>query len=172
MVLDALGVGLLGTSTEVFHKVCRYSKVRSSMSTLEVKPGVDTHLSVRCIQRHAFVFYCSTLRFRESTCCIQHCGLQFYAFLCCICCCSVTQLCPTLCDPMDCSTPGFLVLHCQNLFKLKSIESMMPSHHLILFSPSPPALYLSQHLGLYQSNGTPHQVAKVLELQFQHQSFR
>ena len=30
----------------------------------------------------------------------------------CGCCCSVPKLCPTLCDPMDCSTPGFLVLHC------------------------------------------------------------
>ena len=38
MVLDALGVGLLGTSTEVFHKTSGYSKVRSSMSTLELKP--------------------------------------------------------------------------------------------------------------------------------------
>ena len=30
----------------------------------------------------------------------------------CCCCCSVAKLCPTLCDPMDCSTPGFPVLHC------------------------------------------------------------
>jgi len=28
------------------------------------------------------------------------------------CCCSVTKSCPTLCDPMDCSMPGFIVLHC------------------------------------------------------------
>ena len=141
MVLDALGVGLLGTSTEVFHKTSGYSKVRSSMSTLELKPGVHTHLFVRCIQGHAFVFYCSTLHFRESTCWIQHGGLQFYAFLCCICCCcSVTQSCPTLCDPVDCSTPGFLGLHCQSLFKLKSIESMMPSaisSSIAPFSPCP-----------------------------------
>ena len=46
---------------------------------------------------------------------------------------SVTQSCPTLCDPMDCSTPGLPVHHhSQNLLKLMSIESVMPSSRLIL----------------------------------------
>ena len=44
---------------------------------------------------------------------------------------SVTQLCPTLCNPMDCSTPGFPVHH-QSLLKLMSIKLVMPSNHLIL----------------------------------------
>ena len=48
------------------------------------------------------------------------------------CCCSVTQWCPTLCSLMDCSTPGFPVLHYLNFLKLMSIESMMLSNHLIL----------------------------------------
>ena len=49
---------------------------------------------------------------------------------------SVTQFYPTLCDPMDCSTPGFLSFPIsQCLFKLKSIESVMPSNHLILCHP-------------------------------------
>ena len=49
------------------------------------------------------------------------------------CCCSVTQSCPTLCDPTDCSTPGFPVLHhLQSLLKLMSIESVMTSNHRIL----------------------------------------
>ena len=49
------------------------------------------------------------------------------------CCCSVTKLCPTLCYPTDCSTPGFPILHhSQSLLKLMCIESVMPSHHLIL----------------------------------------
>ena len=53
-----------------------------------------------------------------------------------LCCCSVTQLSQTLCDPMDCSTPGFPVLHCLPEFaKLMSIESKMPSNHLILCHP-------------------------------------
>ena len=52
------------------------------------------------------------------------------------CCFSVAQLCPTLCDPMDCSTPGFPVLHhLQSLLRFISIESVMPSNHLILCCP-------------------------------------
>ena len=48
-------------------------------------------------------------------------------------CCSVAKSCPTLCDPMDCSTPGFPVLHyLPEMLKLMSIESVMPSNHLIL----------------------------------------
>ena len=47
---------------------------------------------------------------------------------------SVTQLCPTLCNPMNCSTPGFPVHHhSQSSLKLTSIESVMPSSHLILY---------------------------------------
>ena len=38
----------------------------------------------------------------------------------------------------------------QSLLKLMSIESVMPSNHLILSPPSPPSLYLSQHQGLFQ----------------------
>ena len=49
---------------------------------------------------------------------------------------SVTQLCPTLCDPMDCSTPGLPVHHqLPELLKLMSIESVMPSNHLIFCHP-------------------------------------
>ena len=46
---------------------------------------------------------------------------------------SVTHLCPTFCNPMDCSTPGFLVHHqLLSLLKLMSVESVVPSNHLIL----------------------------------------
>ena len=49
---------------------------------------------------------------------------------------SVAQSCPTLCDPMDCSTPGFPVYHqLRSLLKLVSVESVMPSNHLILCRP-------------------------------------
>ena len=49
---------------------------------------------------------------------------------------SVAQSCPTLCDPMDCSTPGFSVLHHPwSLLKLMSIELVMPSNHLALHRP-------------------------------------
>ena len=46
---------------------------------------------------------------------------------------SRTQLCSTLCDPMDCGTPGFLCFtNSRSLFKLMSIELVMPFNHLIL----------------------------------------
>ena len=49
------------------------------------------------------------------------------------CCCSVAQSCPTLCNPMDCRMPDFPVLHhLLELVQLMSIESVMPSIHLIL----------------------------------------
>ena len=49
-------------------------------------------------------------------------------------CSSVAQSCLNLCDPRDCSTPGFLSFtNSQDLLKLMSIESVMPSNHLILW---------------------------------------
>ena len=48
---------------------------------------------------------------------------------------SVTQLCPTVFNPMDCSTPGFSITNSQSLLKLISIESVMSSNHLILCCP-------------------------------------
>ena len=72
----------------------------------------------------------------------------------------------TLCNPMDCSTPGFRVL--QQLPELA--QTHVCSHPLS--SPSPPAFSLSQHQSLFQWVSSLHQVAKVLELQLQHQSFQ
>ena len=66
-------------------------------------------------------------------------------------CSSVTQSCPTICDPMDCSMPGFPVFH--HLSELtethvhRVCDAIQPSHPLL--SPSP-ALNLSQHQGLFQ----------------------
>ena len=57
---------------------------------------------------------------------------------------SVVQSCPTLCDPMDCSTPGFPVHHqLSSLLKLMSIKLVMPSNHLILYRPLllPPSIF-------------------------------
>ena len=52
------------------------------------------------------------------------------------CCCSVANPCPALCNHMDCSTPGFSVLHClPELTQLMSIQFLMPSNHLILCCP-------------------------------------
>ena len=70
---------------------------------------------------------------------------------------------------MDCSTPGFPVHH--QLPELAQIrvhrvsDAIQPSH--LLSSPSPPALNLSQHQGLFQRVSSSHQGAKVLELHLQ-----
>ena len=87
---------------------------------------------------------------------------------------SVAQSCPTLCDPMNHSTPG-LPVHHQLLSspKLMCIELVMPSSHLILCRPLLPLPPIpSQHQGLFQWVNSSHEVAKVLEFQPQHQSFR
>ena len=72
------------------------------------------------------------------------------------CCCSVAQSCQTLCDPMDCSTPSFPVLHYLPEFAQTHVhwvgDSIQPSYPLS--SPSPPALNLSQHQGLSQWVGS------------------
>ena len=90
------------------------------------------------------------------------------------CCCSVAKLCLILCDPMDHSTPNFPVLHHLLEFAQTHVHwvnvATQPSCPLL--SPSPPALNLSQHQGLFQWVSSLHQVAKVLELQLKHQSFQ
>ena len=83
-----------------------------------------------------------------------------------------TQSCPTVCDPMDCSTPAFPVLHYFTKFAqthVQLIDNAIQSSHP-LSHPTPPALNLFQHYGLFQWVGSSHQVAKGLELQLQHQS--
>ena len=64
------------------------------------------------------------------------------------------------------------ITNSRSLLKLKPIESVIPSHHLILSSPSPPTFNPSQHQGLFQRVSSLHQVDKALELQVQHQSFQ
>ena len=86
---------------------------------------------------------------------------------------SVAQSCLTLCDRMDCSSPGFPI--CHQLLELAQThvhqigDAIQPSH---LMSPFPPAVNLSQPQGVSQWVSSSHQVAKVLELQLQHQSFQ
>ena len=86
-------------------------------------------------------------------------------------CCSVAQLCPTLCNPMDIR---LTFLH--YLWELAQThvhwvdDAIVPYHPLL--PPSPPALNLSQHQALFQWVSSSNQVAKVSELQLQHQSFQ
>ena len=87
---------------------------------------------------------------------------------------SVAQACLTLCNPIDCSMPGFHVLHCLPEFAQTHVhwvgDAIQSSHPLS--PPSPPAFNLSKHQGLFQWVSSSHQLAKVLELQLQHQSFQ
>ena len=86
---------------------------------------------------------------------------------------SVTQSRLTLCNPMDCSTSGFPVHH--------QLPELVQTHvHCVsdtmqqsrpLSSPSL-AFTLSQHQGLFKRVSSSHHVAKVLEVQLQHQSFQ
>ena len=80
---------------------------------------------------------------------------------------SVSQSCPTLCDPMNRSTPGLPVYHQLPEFTQTHIhwvsDAIQPSHPLS--SPSPPAPNPSQHQSFFQWFNSSHEVAKVLEFQ-------
>ena len=83
---------------------------------------------------------------------------------------SVTRSCPTLCDPMDCACQASLsITNSWSLLKLKVSDAIQPSHPLSCPSP---ALSLAQNQDLFQWVSSSHQVAKVWELQLQHQSFQ
>ena len=87
---------------------------------------------------------------------------------------SVAQSCPTLCDPMNHSTPGLPVYHqlpesTQTHVHCVS-DAIQPSHPLS--SPSPLAPNPSQHQSLFQWVNFSHEVAKVLEFQLYHHSFQ
>ena len=89
-------------------------------------------------------------------------------------CCSVGQSCPTLCSPMNGSTPGFPALHYLLGFAQTHVhrvgDAIQPSH--LLSPPSLPVFNLSQHQGLFQWVSSSHQVSKGLGFQLQHQSFQ
>ena len=87
---------------------------------------------------------------------------------------SVTPSCLTLCDPMNCSTPGLPVHHQLPEFTQTHMhrvgDAIQPSYPLL--SPSLPVPNLSQHQGLFQWVNSLHEVAKVLEFQLWHHSLQ
>ena len=87
---------------------------------------------------------------------------------------SIAQSCPTLCNPMNCSTPGLPVHHQLPEFTQIHVhwvgDAIQPSHPLS--AASPPAPNPSQHQSLFQWVNSSHEVAKVLEFQLQPQSFQ
>ena len=85
---------------------------------------------------------------------------------------SVTQSCPTLCDPMDCSMPGLLIHRqlpelTQTHVHWVSDAIFQLSHPLL--SPSLPTFNLSLHQGIFKWVNSLHHLAKVLGFQLQHQ---
>ena len=117
--------------------------------------GIPDQLS--CLLRNLYAYQEATVRTRHKTmaqcpigkgapqgCILSPCLFNLYAeqvqFS------SVAQSCLTLCNPMDCSTPGLPVHHqSQRLLKLVSVESVIPSNHLILCLPLllPPSIFPS-----------------------------
>ena len=112
--------------------------------TLSLFPLVYFHHWVQCLVGHRWWVYI--------------CSVQFS---------SVTQSCPILCDPMNCSMPGLPVHHQLPEFTQTHIhrdsDAIQPSHPLL--SPSPPAPNPSQHQSLFQWVSSSHEVAEVLEFQ-------
>ena len=101
-------------------------------------------------------------------------GLDFYLQFSSVQFSSVAQLCPTLCDPMNCSTPGLPVHHQLLEFTQTHVhrvgDAIQPSHPRS--SPSPPAPNPSQHHSLFQWVNSSHEVAKVPEFQIWHHSLQ
>ena len=112
----------------------------------------------KCLFRHSAPFFVLLIEFCEFFIFDQIVVLQFLSHV-------------WLSNPMDCSMPGFPVLHFPEFAQTHVHwvgDAIQPS--LSLSPPSPPALNLSPQQGLFQWVGCSHQVAQVLELQ--HQSFQ
>ena len=95
----------------------------------------------------------------------SYCSVQFS---------SVAQLCPTLCEPINCSTPD-LPVHHQLPESTQTHghwvgDAIQPSHPLL--SPFLPTFNLSHNQVLFKLVSSSHQVTKVLEFQLQHQSLK
>ena len=111
------------------------------------------------------VFLLQKLQYLSFFVFLQFSSVQFSSF---------AQSCPTLCNPMNRSTPGLPVHHQLPEFTQTHVhrvgDAIQPSHPLL--SPSPPAPDPSQHQSLFQWVNSSHEVAKVLEFQLWHQSFQ
>ena len=96
-----------------------------------------------------------------------------YRLQCWDCCCSVAKSCPTLCNPWTATCQASLSITIpQSWLKLMFIKSVMPSNHLILCHPLLLLPSIFHSIRVFSSVSVLcHQVAKVLELYLQHQSF-
>ena len=116
------------------------------LMNLHVSDRVDMYLSNN-ILKSRFLYFYRTIQFSQFS--------------------SVAQSCPTLCDPMNRSTPGLPVHHQLPEFTQthnhRVSNAIQPSHPLL--SPFPPAPNPSQHQSRFQWVNSSHEVAKVLEFQ-------
>ena len=86
---------------------------------------------------------------------------------------SITQLCTTLCNPMDCSTSGFLSLtNSQSFLKFMSIKLVMPYNHFILCHPLLLLTSIFPCIRVFSNESGLRIRWQVLEFQLQHQSFQ
>ena len=122
---------------------------------IEVKEGILVMFQI--LARRLSTFHCWVLHW------LWFCDLSFLVY----------KSCPTLCDPVNCSIPGFPLLHYLLEFVQTHVhwvvDAIQPSHLLL---PSSFVFNHSQLQGLFQWVDSSHQVAKVLELQLQPQSFQ
>ena len=104
-------------------KLCYIHKKEPYSETLQKKQGIGISNQIK----ECYKLLQIEITKQAWNVCSQFSSVQFS---------SVVQSCPTLCDPMDHSTPGFPFLHhSQNSLRLTSIKSVMPSSHLILGHP-------------------------------------
>ena len=131
--LEALKTIIYETAMILYHKLIKYI-----LHTIQKKIQQKCDKAMSYMQNHA-----QKLIFQLRTYYNQILELHQFS--------SVTQSCPTLCNPMDCSTPGLPVHHQLLEFTQTHVyhvgDAIQPSHPLS--SPSPPAFNLSQHQGLF-----------------------
>ena len=145
-------------------KVCRGTSNVASKNSCH--RNFKSHHSVKC--QNSYLNICVYIYIYIFT----HMCKCTYMWLCIHIFSSVAQSCPTLCDPMNQARQASLsITNSRSLLKLMSIESVMPSSHLIfchpllLLHPIPPSIRV------FSNESTLHEVAKVLVFQLQHQSF-
>ena len=155
-----------------YYKRFKYLCLKTYLLSISVAHNINYYkracqnISRPCSQNNTVVFFYKTT---PAKCYLKHISvcawcnkiMTYWQFS------SVAQLCPTICDPTNHSTPGFPVHHQLLEFTQTHVhwvgDAIQPSHPLL--SSSPPALNLSQHQGLFKWVFSWHQMAKVLEFQ-------
>ena len=142
--------------------LCVFSKLRHFW---EWKGGTANNLAWYILMSESTLlkFCFSFINLRYSCSLRSFCPHSLYC-----CCGSVTHSCPTLHDPMNCSTPSLSVPHHLQLFAQVHVhcisDAIQPSH--LLMPTSTFALNLSQHQSLFHGVNSSHQKAKYWSLYF------